>query len=288
MKPGGPDLGRLRSALRERGLRCSDLTPFSRGASRFVAGDGQNVVVRCSLAGTAIVSTSAAEIEWALRFGAQVPVQAPALPDPFDVDGWAVTAWQYLRADRDTGPADAEAHGRLLRAAHDTVALTAAESLSAVDQMRVARLHIARLQIARLPSRSPALARALTNLVDHAQEILNAETGSELVAAHGDAQDQNLLVHAGQLTLIDFDSAGPAPRSLDVACAVRAYQLHFGDQAAATRFLHGYGADTTVDVAAIPSLVWVRSVRSVCSRAYDGEEVGGRIESLVNRRPWLR
>lgn len=270
-----PDLELLSRELRARGLPCADLHPFDRGAKRFVVSDGRAVVARCSPSGGGAAGDAAAELGWAHRFAAVVPVQRPLLNEPFDVDGWTVTAWEYVPSAVDAGPEHAAAHGALLRKLHDGVTLTPSEKRAPSDQLRTAR--------ARLPALAglrPDVAPALTAHVAAAQRILDDGPHHDNVGAHGDSHDRNLVVTpAGGLVLIDFDSAGPAPRTLDLVAGVFTYRNDFGDEAAATRFLNGYGTDA-VDMALIEQRLWVRLVRDTCARAQFGEDVRAAMSRL--------
>jgi Ser/Thr protein kinase RdoA (MazF antagonist) len=220
------------------------------------------------------------EIVWAQRAGTVTRVQRPRIGRVLEHDGLVTSVWEFVPASRRQGPQDLPSLGAALRELHDGVRLDSSE-LAAIDQLATARARLLALQTSR-----PLVAAQLAPLLDRAQGVLAAQPAAGLVACHGDAHDGNIVVGPAGLTLLDFDSAGVGPRSLDLASGVYVCRYRYaGDRVVLEGLLAGYGDHPQVDAGALWSLAWVRRVRAACTQAQLGADVSWRIAELESTRP---
>jgi thiamine kinase-like enzyme len=231
--------------------------------------------IRVSATRDVLVNAVKDELDWARRIGNVVPAQRP-LSEPLVIGDWTVTLWQWLDGEPAT-TRNAAAHGALLRRLHDHGGQPPSD-VEARDQLASARARLLRIT-------NSATQRRLSEMVEHAAEILDQAASGQLVLSHGDAHDRNLLVVGGVLHLLDFDSAGWAERHVDVASGIYAWRYNHHDEAAVAAFRDGYGVHPDVPPALVDGLVWARRVRATCTRAAANQEVSSRLDELGRTRP---
>jgi thiamine kinase-like enzyme len=168
----------------------------------------------------------------------------------------------------------AREHGRILRVLHEQTPMPAGELLVITDQLESAKL---RLEAA--PASGDK--KGLLVLLDRVEALLAACNEGDIVPSHGDAHDANILLTEEGLVLLDFDTAGPAPRLIDVASGVYSWGLRHNDAAAAREFIDGYGMHELVTDEALRTLVWVRRFRAACTRLSWGESLSARLPELL-------
>jgi Ser/Thr protein kinase RdoA (MazF antagonist) len=267
----------LASRLAEEGIQCGTLELLHSAGKRAVWSDRGQVVVRVANQGMLVKNDLYAEAQYAARIASVVPAQRLLL-SPFLFNDVVVSVWEWLDG-KPVSLEHAEEHGATLRTLHDRALLQPSEHVSVSDQ-----LERARSRIPLIPDRQTA--RLLSEMLETGQLVLDGSSSGSLVLTHGDAHDRNVLAVDGLLHLLDFDSAGPAERHVDVASGLYAWKLNHSSEQAASAFLAGYGNHPDVPFDSLDSLVWVRRVRATCTRAADGQVVSGRIAELLSSKPY--
>ena len=267
----------LTARLTEEGILCGTLELLHNSGKRAVWSDREQVVVRVATQGMPIRNDVHTEAHYATRIASVVPSQRLLL-SPFSLNGIVVSVWEWLDGES-VSLEHAEEHGATLRTLHDRARLQPSERDSVSDQLASAR---ARLSL--IPDRQTA--RFLGAMIETAELVLADAGSGNLVLAHGDAHDRNVLVVDGVLHLLDFDSAGPAERHVDIASGLYAWRLNHSSAQAAAAFLAGYGNHPDVPLNLLDALVWVRRVRATCTRAADGQDVSVRITELLTTKPY--
>jgi Ser/Thr protein kinase RdoA (MazF antagonist) len=249
-----------------------DISP---GSKRLVLSDQRHIVVRMHRPGDVTVNRPAQEIAWARRCGEVITVQLPLTDDLVHLDGATGSLWAWVEG-RPLSAGDAFAHGQLLRTLHDGAPLAAHERETTSDQLASARRRLTAMG-------STRVALLLTGLVDIAHKRLKMVDAGDVVLAHGDAHDRNLLVGKSGLVLLDFDTTGPQVRTIDVAYGLYSYRKHLDDPRAPAAFLAGYGPHPRLDPKTLELLVTVRHLRAAVTRASQGHDVETRVAFLAER-----
>lgn len=281
-----PPLPQFHDNLSDAGFPFNEFTVLSGGSDgggskRWVAATDTGFVIRCTRTDSKLVQPAENELGWAQRIGEQVAAQRPLHPNPIRFDGWTITIWENLERVRPVGVEDAFEHGRILRRLHDNVTLTSAEEVQGNDQLTAAKR-----RIEHVAAGNPSLGWVLRSFVNDAEQYLALEAELPNVAAHGDSLNHNLLVTDRGLVLIDFDAAAPGPRTVDLATGVLSYRHHLKDEAAAQKFLTGYG-DIRFDPDLLEKVIWVKRFRQACTHAYRGDDVSGRVDELRSAQKQL-
>lgn len=263
--------------LQRAGVTCGPLVPLAGGAKRTVLTDGESVVTRTMRVDDPTLAPMDAEIAWALRAARTTRVQVPLVAHPLVSGGLATSVWQFLPADRAVNLGDIRELGALLARLH--------KQAPEGPVPPVSQLTTAEQRLRLLGQTRPETASRLRPLLDTAHAVLARQPVEPVVAVHGDAHDRNVLHTATGLVLIDFDSAGWGPPSLDLASVAYACRYRFGNLDAVDDLLDGYGPNAHVDRATLMDLSWVRRVRAACTRAHQGEDVDELLVSLRRDMP---
>lgn len=178
----------LQQELLARHITCGALWPAGPSGKRQVWSDGV-IMIRVSATSDVLVNAVKDELYWARRIGNAVAAQLP-LFEPLVISDWTVTLWQWLDGEPATAR-NAAAHGGLLRRLHDHGGQPPSD-VEAVDQLTSARARLSSIT-------NRATQHRLSDMVEHAAEILDQAASGQLVLSHGDAHDRNLLVVGGVL-----------------------------------------------------------------------------------------
>jgi aminoglycoside phosphotransferase len=281
----GPDMTLLRAIVHSHGLPCEELSLLPPNSKRVVISDRANVVIRCQLEGDAALRSPAEELAWALRAAAAVAVQAPLLRHPIvTADGWVVSVWQFLVGESVETVGQAREHGALVRSLHDGVPVSGRDISDAQALRPSARqLSAARARLEALSSRE--IASALSSWLPIAEEIVDRDAAAgDLVVCHGDVNPNTALGLPEGLALTDFDSAGAAPRVVDIASGAYTYDRYLGTHYAQA-FLDGYGRDAVPPAAVLADHMWVRHLRVTVARALQGKDVTDDLAQLTSAAP---
>jgi aminoglycoside phosphotransferase (APT) family kinase protein len=215
-----------------------------RDAEAVVVRDGLSLLVR---GGDALVRVrprpqepvAAREVEVANALGeAGVPVVATrGVRQPWVIDGWVVTGWQWVDAHGDPSPADL---GGLARALRERTVDTFAYDVARFDPLNAARNAVSALPIG--DDQGDFVRRRAQELsADWARIADRDPAGTGIV--HGDLHGDNVLVTAAGPVLTDLELAGAGPASYDTAPAVVAVERYGAEPASLDAFLDAQGHD---------------------------------------------
>lgn len=267
----------VQSQLRQAGINHGELEVFDQALKRTVLTDGESVVTRSMRTGDPTLAPMEKEIEWALRASETTRVQVPLVPYPLVSGEVTTSVWQFLPVDRPVLTSDIGEIGELLKGLHQQTPNARVDPIS--------QLETAEQRMRSLITDRPATASLLRPLLNKAHRVLERERASGIVAVHGDAHDRNVLHTPEGLFLIDFDSAGWGPPTLDLASVAYVCRYRFQDLSLIQDLLTGYGPPHIADHDTLMDLTWVRRVRATCTRANRGEDVSALVENLYREEP---
>jgi aminoglycoside phosphotransferase (APT) family kinase protein len=215
-----------------------------RDAEPAVVRDGLSLLVR---QGDALVRVrpraqepvAAREVEVANALGeAEVPVVATrGVRQPWVIDGWVVTGWQWVEANGEATPADL---GGLARQLRERTVDTYVYDVARFDPLTAARNAVAALPIG--DEQGDFVRRRAQELsADWARIADRDPAGTGVV--HGDLHGDNVLIGPDGPVLTDLELAGAGPASYDTAPAVVAVERYGADPATLDAFLDAQGLD---------------------------------------------
>lgn len=259
---------------RNLGLSLQRMHKLSHTSKRSVWTDFK-VVIKISKNNVKIKNSPFEELYWASKIGELIYVEKPLQAGVID-SHIKYTLWEWLPGMQ-VESTDAYRMGMLFRKLHD---LTEKKESIHETEDQLARSFINLGTLANHDSR-----KRLKKLLHTAEKILEKYETTKISIIHGDAHEGNILNVDNRLCLIDFDSSSWGDRRTDIASSVYGWRYHRKDETAVKDFLEGYGFHEYKYRKTIEDLVWVRCVRSTCTRLAGKYPVESRISVLENSIP---